>query len=39
MIAAVEAYTAQNDAQNWATNRVRQAAYLVFGSPNYQVQR
>ncbi|ABM96466.1 DUF1800 domain-containing protein [Methylibium petroleiphilum] len=39
VIAAVEAYTAQNDAQNWATNRVRQAAYLVFGSPNYQVQR
>ncbi|MDP1789306.1 MAG: DUF1800 family protein, partial [Methylibium sp.] len=39
VVAAVEAYTSQNDSQNWATNRVRQAAYLVFGSPNYQVQR
>ena len=39
VITAVQAYTQQNDPQNWATRRVQQAAYLVFGSPNYQVMR
>ncbi|MET0210745.1 MAG: DUF1800 family protein, partial [Burkholderiaceae bacterium] len=39
IVRAVEAFNAQSDSQNWPTNRVRQAAYLVFGSPNYQIQR
>lgn len=39
VIAAVSWWTAQTDATNWKTNRVKTAAYLVYGSPNYQVQR
>ena len=39
VIAAVAWWTDKNDATNWKTNRVKAAAYLVFGSPNYQVQR
>lgn len=39
VIAAVSWWTAQTDATNWKTNRVKAAAYLVYGSPNYQVQR
>jgi uncharacterized protein (DUF1800 family) len=32
-------WTAAKDAKNWRLNRVKAAAYLVFTSPNYQVQR
>ncbi len=39
VIRAVGAWTAQTDAQNWQTRRVTTAAYLIFGSPNYQIQR
>lgn len=39
VIDAVNAWTATNDPDNWRANRVRTAAYLVFGSPNYQLQR
>jgi len=39
VIDAVAWWTAQTDATNWQTNRVKAAAYLVYGSPNYQVQR
>ena len=39
VIDAVSWWTAQTDATNWKTNRVKAAAYLVFGSPNYQVLR
>lgn len=39
VIAAVSWFTAQNDANNWQTDRVKAAAYLIYASPNYQVQR
>lgn len=39
VIDAVSWWTVNTDATNWRTNRVRAAAYLVYGSPNYQVQR
>ena len=39
VIKAVSWWTASTDATNWQTNRVKAAAYLVFASPNYQVQR
>jgi Protein of unknown function (DUF1800) len=39
VIRAVEAWTAQTDSQNWQTRRVQTAAYLLLGSPNFQVQR
>ncbi len=39
VITAVQWWTASTDSANWQRNRVRAAAYLVFGSPNYQVQR
>jgi hypothetical protein len=39
VIEAVAWWTSSTDAANWQRNRVRTAAYLVFGSPNYQVQR
>ncbi|MBT9599551.1 MAG: DUF1800 domain-containing protein [Vitreoscilla sp.] len=39
VIAAVSWWTAQTDSANWELNRVRTAAYLVLGSPDYQVQR
>lgn len=39
VITAVSWFTAQNDAANWQTDRVKAAAYLVYASPNYQVQR
>jgi hypothetical protein len=39
VIDAVSWWTAQTDATNWKANRVKAAAYLVYGSPNYQVQR
>ncbi len=39
VIKAVQWWTASTDATNWQRNRVRAAAYLVFASPQYQVQR
>ena len=39
VITAVSWWTPANDKDNWQLNRVKTAAYLVFGSPNYQVQR
>ena len=39
VIDAVSWWTVSTDAINWKTNRVKAAAYLVFGSPNYQVLR
>jgi len=38
VIRAVEAWTAQTDS-NWQARRVTTAAYLIFGSPNFQIQR
>ena len=39
VIEAVSWWTDKTDAKNWKTQRVKAAAYLVFGSPNYQVLR
>jgi uncharacterized protein (DUF1800 family) len=39
VITAVSWWTANTDATNWKSNRVKAAAYLVFASPNYQVLR
>jgi uncharacterized protein (DUF1800 family) len=39
VIKAVSWWTASTDSANWQRNRVRAAAYLVFLSPQYQVQR
>jgi hypothetical protein len=32
-------WTANTNPQDWQAQRVRSAAYLVYGSPNYQIQR
>ena len=39
VILAVQAWTPARDSQNWKTRRVQSAAYLVFASPRFQVQR
>ncbi|MCU0927484.1 MAG: DUF1800 domain-containing protein [Hydrogenophaga sp.] len=39
VIQAVSAYTQQNSGNDHLINRVRQAAYLVFASPQYQITR
>ena len=39
VIKAVALWTPAIDKDNWQVNRVKTAAYLVFGSPNYQMQR
>jgi uncharacterized protein (DUF1800 family) len=39
VIAAVSWWTPSTDATNWKANRVKTAAFLVFGSPDYQVLR
>ena len=39
VINAVSWWTASRDATHWQNKRVKTAAYLVFASPNYQVQR
>jgi Protein of unknown function (DUF1800) len=39
VIRAVEAWTSQSDPQAWQVQRVSTAAYLIFGSPNFQIQR
>jgi uncharacterized protein (DUF1800 family) len=38
VIQAVEAFTAKNN-DDWRAERVKQAAYLVFAAPQFQVQR
>jgi hypothetical protein len=38
-IDAVQWWTASTDSATWKLNRVRTAAHLIFGSPNYQIQR
>ena len=39
VVKGVSSWTAANDPADWRARRVRTAAFLVFGSPNYQVQR
>ncbi len=39
VIAAVTWWSPATDATNWKANRVKTAAFLVFGSPDYQVLR
>jgi uncharacterized protein (DUF1800 family) len=39
VIDAVSTFDSKSDRTNWQTNRVRQAAYLVFASPHFQIQR
>lgn len=39
VINAVAAFTSQNSGSEYRLNRVRQAAYLVFASPQYQIAR
>jgi hypothetical protein len=39
VVKAVSWWTPSTDSANWQRNRIRAAAYLVFASPNYQVQR
>ncbi len=39
VIKAVAWWTVSTDQTNWQTNRVKTAAYLVFATPNFQVQR
>ncbi|HSV70816.1 MAG TPA: DUF1800 domain-containing protein [Methylibium sp.] len=39
VITAVQAYSPGVDPENWVRNRVRQAAFLIYSSPNFQIQR
>jgi uncharacterized protein (DUF1800 family) len=39
VIQAVEAFTQANNGDTWRSERVKQAAYLVFATPAFQVQR
>jgi uncharacterized protein (DUF1800 family) len=39
IIKAVSWWTASTDKANWQANRVKTAAYLVFATPNFQVER
>ncbi|MDL2338416.1 MAG: DUF1800 domain-containing protein [Pseudomonadota bacterium] len=39
IIKAVSWWTVSTDKTNWQINRVKTAAYLVFATPNFQVQR
>ncbi len=39
VIKAVSWWNASNNTNGWKNERVKTAAYLVFASPNYQVQR
>jgi hypothetical protein len=39
VIKAVSWWTVATDKDTWQLNRVKTAAYLVFASPNYQIQR
>ncbi|WP_240668468.1 MULTISPECIES: DUF1800 domain-containing protein [Piscinibacter] len=39
IVTAVQAFTQANNGATWRTERVRQAVYLVFATPAFQVQR
>jgi uncharacterized protein (DUF1800 family) len=39
VIRAVEAFNSSTDAANWQARRVHTAAFLIYGSPNFQIQR
>ncbi|MBT9525510.1 MAG: DUF1800 domain-containing protein [Rhizobacter sp.] len=39
VVRATAWWTSGNDAANWRVNRVKTAAFLVYGSPHYQIQR
>lgn len=39
VVRAVSWWTSSTDSANWRVNRVKTAAFLVYGSPHYQVQR
>ncbi len=39
VITAVTAESQQNSGSSWPARRVAMAAYLIYGSPQYQVQR
>jgi hypothetical protein len=39
VIRAVEAFNASTTGSNWQVRRVHSAAYLIYGSPNFQIQR
>jgi uncharacterized protein (DUF1800 family) len=39
IIKAVSWWTATTDKANWQVNRVKTAAYLVYATPNFQVER
>ena len=39
VVRATAWWTSSNDPTNWRANRVKTAAFLVYGSPHYQVQR
>lgn len=39
VVRATAWWTSANDPTNWRVNRVKTAAFLVYGSPHYQIQR
>jgi hypothetical protein len=39
VVRATEWWTSARDANNWRVNRVKTAAFLIYGSPHYHVQR
>jgi hypothetical protein len=39
IVKAVSWWTTKTDKANWQANRVKTAAYLVFATPNFQVER
>ena len=39
VIRAVEAWNSSADSANWQARRVHTAAFLIYGSPNFQIQR
>jgi hypothetical protein len=39
VIRAVEAFNSSSDPGNWQPRRVNTAAFLIYGSPNFQIQR
>ena len=39
VVRATAWWTSGNDPTNWRINRVKTAAFLVYGSPHYQIQR
>jgi hypothetical protein len=39
VVRATAWWTSSTDSANWRVNRVKTAAFLVYGSPHYQIQR